>query len=144
MLRKIESRRIHCEWVDYLRTSRLKKLTWMYTPGHAGVKGNERADQLANEAHMQSGRCMDRADILSAVRTHLSETSEYRYSLNRLLELGVKPGQARQCRLRGRERRYHNQLLMGTISRGTLAWLLQRRTEHVWECPLCDEVFRIT
>ena len=33
----------------------LRKLLWIYYPGHAGVKGNDRADRLAAKATITSG-----------------------------------------------------------------------------------------
>ena len=33
----------------------LLKLLWVYCPGHAGVKGNDRADGLAGKATLTSG-----------------------------------------------------------------------------------------
>ena len=107
------------------------------------MQGKERADSLANNAPTQAGRSMDRADIINAVRSQVCDMGESQ-TLERVRELGIKFGHARKCRLRGRERRYSNQLLMGTVSKWTLEWLLQRRTEHEWECPMCHDVDRIT
>ncbi len=143
MLQMIESGSMRVEWVESIRRSHLKKMTWVYTSRHAGVQGNERADFLANNAPTQAGRGMDRADIINAVRSQLCDMGRST-TLERVRELGVKFGHARQCCLRGRERRYSNQLLMGTVSRWTLEWLLQRRTEHEWECPMCHDVDCIT
>jgi ribonuclease HI len=51
--------------VESLRKSGLTKLVLIFVPGHAGFKGNERADRLAESA------IVDRqwiADILNAIR----------------------------------------------------------------------------
>jgi ribonuclease HI len=40
-----------------------------FVPGHAGVKGNECGDRLAEVAVEQGGTPMDRTDILSVPRT---------------------------------------------------------------------------
>ena len=109
----------HSEITSQENDSHLKKMTWLYTPGHAGVQGNERADFLANNAPTQTGRSMERADIINAVRSQLCDMGTSQ-TMERVRELGVKCGHARQCRLRGRERRYSNQLLMGTVSKWTL------------------------
>ena len=47
MLRKIEKCMIRTEWVTLNNT---QSITWIYCPGHAGVRGNERADVLAGKA----------------------------------------------------------------------------------------------
>ena len=33
----------------------IRNLLWVYCPGHAGVKGNNRADKLAGKATLKSG-----------------------------------------------------------------------------------------
>ena len=48
MLRKIEKCMIRTEWVTLLNNA--QSITWSYCPGHAGVRGNERADVLAGKA----------------------------------------------------------------------------------------------
>jgi len=37
----------------------LGKHLWVYCPGHAGVKGNDRADRLAGKATLTSGLLLE-------------------------------------------------------------------------------------
>jgi ribonuclease HI len=46
----------------------LSAITCGGLPGHAGVRGNERADRLAGTAVISDGCAMDRADVLHALR----------------------------------------------------------------------------
>jgi hypothetical protein len=52
-------------------------VSFIFVPGHAGVRGNERADRLARTAAISDGRAMDHADVLYPFvrgeewRTHL-------------------------------------------------------------------------
>ena len=49
-LRKIESGNLRAEWKEFLKKTTLKKITLIFTLGHAGVRGNQRADELAGKA----------------------------------------------------------------------------------------------
>ena len=72
----------------------MRHLTFIFVPGHAGVKGNERADQLAGSANIEEGHAFDRADIINAIREagrkvdcpDICESAP----LTRMKELGVK------------------------------------------------------
>ena len=39
------------EWNVSIVDSNLLKLLWVYCPGHAGVKGNDRVDRLAGKSN---------------------------------------------------------------------------------------------
>ena len=41
----------------------LRKLLWMYCPGHAGIKGNDRADRPAGKASHTSGLLHGRSGV---------------------------------------------------------------------------------
>ena len=45
-----------------------RKLLWVYCPGHAGVKGNDRADRLAGKATLTSGLLLGRSKVLRNLR----------------------------------------------------------------------------
>ena len=67
---------IKLEWSASIKSSKLKKLAWIYTPDHAGVKGNERAYELAGNAPItdnlhwcEAGRS---DSYLSHLKTHSS------------------------------------------------------------------------
>jgi hypothetical protein len=49
MLRKIEVGWRRQEWLVSLRRSNLVNTSFIFVPGHAGVRGNERADRLAEK-----------------------------------------------------------------------------------------------
>ena len=48
--------------------SRVIRVTFIFTPVHVGVFGNERADKLAGLVTVSEGLRMDRADILNNIR----------------------------------------------------------------------------
>ena len=49
-LQKVEGEWMYADWLNPLQNSALQKITWIFSPGHAGVTGNERADSLAGSA----------------------------------------------------------------------------------------------
>lgn len=141
MLRKIQTGWIREQWLQSVIRSGLQRVTFIFVPGHAGVSGNERADRLASCAPIASGRAMDRADILNAIRekgrTEDSQNDEDSTSVSRLLELGVKCGAARLERHTGHMRQLINQHRTGTVSRHVLANILKGMSERLWTCSTC-------
>jgi ribonuclease HI len=66
MLRKIKTRRIRREWLEAIERSNLTAVCFIFVPGHAGVKGNERVDRLADMAVEQGGTdIIDHTDIFN-------------------------------------------------------------------------------
>src|SRR5579871_6545660 len=120
-------------------------LVWIYCPGHAGVRGNERADRLASRAPLTGTLVLDRSDILRSLceRMLSDDTVIDEGDVLRLRECGVCLGKSRTGRLRGRSRRVCNQRATGTISLHNLRFLL-RETEHLWVCPECSDVYSVT
>ena len=120
MLRKIQAGSIRQQWLKSLQEGQIRHLTFIFVPGHAGVKGNERADQLAGSANIDEGHALDRADIINAIREagrkvdcpDICESA----SLSRMKELGVKRGIAKYERLAGDNRRMINQHRTGVVS----------------------------
>ena len=49
----------------------LRKQLWVYFSGHAGVKGNDRADRLAGKAAVTSGLRLGRSELLRMLRHYL-------------------------------------------------------------------------
>ena len=49
----------------------LRKRLWVYYPGHAGVKGNDRTDRLAGKATLKSGLLLGRTEVLRSLRHYL-------------------------------------------------------------------------
>ena len=50
-----------------------KKLLWVYCPGHAGVKGNNRADRLAGKTTLTSGLLLGRSEDTQTGQINASE-----------------------------------------------------------------------
>ena len=132
-LDKIKRGRMYADWLVSIESSDLSRLQWIFCPGHAGVKGNERADELAGTAVIDGELKLDGPTVLRIVRDHLANKRvEESYTKDRLIENGVKYGEGRKSNVRDPTRRYTNQLMMETISVYTLKWSLQRRAEEVW------------
>ena len=94
----------------------LRKLLWVYCPGHAGVKGNDREDRLAGKATLTSVLLLGRSLVLRNLRYYLRAQSQGYHTIDRLEERGVDIGIARRSSLKRREttianpRKVHNVL----------------------------------
>ena len=49
----------YADWKPLITASQLESITWIFSPGHAGVLGNERADVLAGAAVIKGDLIMD-------------------------------------------------------------------------------------
>ena len=54
-----------------LHSTDLHRILWVYCPGHAGVKGNNRADRLADKATITGGLRLGRSEVLRSLRHYL-------------------------------------------------------------------------
>ena len=54
----------------------LRKLLWVYCPGHAGVKENDRADRVAGKATLTSGLLLERSEVLRSLKHYLRAQSQ--------------------------------------------------------------------
>ena len=72
----------------------LRKLLWVYYPGHSGVKGNDRTDRLAGKATLISGLLLGRSEVLRSLRDYLWAQSQEHHTVDRLEEIGVERGNA--------------------------------------------------
>jgi hypothetical protein len=77
----------------------LVSTSFIFVPGHAGVRGIERADRFAGTGVISYGRAMDHADVLHALReagTVADSLGEFESStMERLRDGQVKLGAAR-------------------------------------------------
>ena len=72
LLQKVESGMGCPDWHTTMHSLRLQRLLWIYSPGHARVSGNERADRLASTADITSGLELGRAEVLRGLRNFLN------------------------------------------------------------------------
>ena len=130
LLQKVvwEARTGMCQWSHPLSI-------WMYCPGHAGVKGNDRADTMADKATITSGLLLGRSELLRSLRDSLWAQSQGHHTVDRLEERGVERGSARRSSLKRRERAIANQTNIGTVSEVTLGTLLRDGVERMWAFP---------
>ena len=135
-LDKIQGGRLYADWLTSISSSDLRRLQWIFCPGHAGVIGNERADELAGTAVIGGELKLDGPTVLRIVRDHLaSRREEGSFTKDLLIEKGVQYGEGRKSSMRDPTRRYTNQMMMETISMYTLRWTLLKRSEGVWVNP---------
>ena len=82
----------------------IRKLLWVCCPGHAGVKGNDRADTLAGKATLSCSLLLGRAEVLRSLRHYLRAQSQGSYTNDHLEEKRTERRSARRSSLKGRER----------------------------------------
>ena len=71
-----------CYWVVSMVDIHLRKQLWVYFSGHAGVKGNNRADRLAGKATITSGLRLGRSEVLRILRHYLQAQSQGHHMIN--------------------------------------------------------------
>ena len=103
----------------------LRKLLGVYCPGHARVKGNDRADTLVGKAIHTSDMLLGRSEVLRNLRHYLRAQSQGHHTMDRLEERGVERGSARRSSLKGREMAIVSQTNTGTVSKARLRKLLR-------------------
>ena len=123
------------DWHTAMHSLWLQRLLWIYSPGHAGVSGNERADRLANTAVITSGLQLGRAELLRGLKNFLNTDKPEHHSIDHLKERGKEEGSGRNSTLQGQEQSVFNQANIGTVSRATLGRLLRDGAERVWAFP---------
>ena len=106
-------------------------------PGHAGVKGNDRADRLAGKATVTNGLLLERSEVLRSLGHYLRAQSQRLW----LEERGVERGSARRSSWKGREKAIVDQTNIGTVSKVTLGKRLRDRVERIWVFPSADTIF---
>jgi hypothetical protein len=116
--------------------SMFEKSMLVYCPGHAGVKGNDRADRLAGKATITGGLRLGRSEVARSMETLPAGTKP------RTSHQGSPGGERRRKRKRStiflertRERAIVNQTNIGTVSRATLGKFLRDRVECIRAFP---------
>ena len=135
LLQKVESGMGWPDWHTAMHSLRLQRLLWIYSPDHAGLSGNKRADRLASTADITCGLQLSRAEALRGLRNVLNMNRPEHQSTDRLKERGVEKGSGRHSTLQGREQSGFNQTNTGTVLRATLGRLLRDGAKRVWTFP---------
>ena len=113
----------------------LRILLWVYCPGHARVKGNDRADRLAGKATLTSGLLLGRSEVLRSLRHYLLAQSQGHHTIDRLEERGVERGSARRSSF-DRTREGHRQSdEHWNCFKGKVEETPERRMERIWAFP---------
>ena len=84
--RKVKSGMGSPDWNVLMVDMHLQKFRWVYCPGHARVKGNNRADRLAGKATLTNGLFLRRSEMLRSLRHYLWAQSQGRYTIDYLEE----------------------------------------------------------
>lgn len=66
MIQKVREGSVCRQWLEPLRRSKVRSITFIFVPGHSGAGGNERADELAGLAIIDDVQPVDHADIVNA------------------------------------------------------------------------------
>ena len=128
---------LYADWGPIISSIKLERLIWVFSPSHAGVQGNERADSPAGTTAIDNNFTIDPPTVIKCVTEQLaaSRPESSSYTLSLLKDKGVQPGEAANCKNRGITRRRQNQLLMETVSLQTIKYTLMLRDEQAWDCP---------
>ena len=140
-LAKIRNSMLHAEWKEAIRSSNLARVVWIFCPGHAGVDGNERADELAGMAVVGETVALDPPTVLASLTEwfNTNRVTAPSHTLDVVIEKGCERGDGRRCDLRGAARRINNQLLTETISLHTLRKTLETRSSQLWTVAACND-----
>ena len=109
----------------------LPKLLGMNCPGHAGVKGDDRADRLAAKATHTSGLFLRSSEVLRSLRHCLRAQSQGHHTIGRQEERGVERGSARRSSLKGREG-HHRSDEHWSRFKGNVGNILRGGVERIW------------
>ena len=122
------------DWEEAIVDIHLRKLLWIFCPGHAGAKGNYRADTLAGKATITSGLLFGRSEVLRSLRHYLLAQSQGRHTIYLLEERDVERGRAGRSSLKGRERTILNLMNIGAVPEATLGKLQRDGMKRVIMC----------
>ena len=90
LLQKVKSGMGSPDWNVLMADIHLRKLTWVYYPGRAGVKRNDRANRLAGKQILTSVLFLGSSEVLRSLRHSPWAQSQGHHTIGRLEERGVK------------------------------------------------------
>ena len=112
LLQKVKSKMGRLDWNVSMVDIHLRKLLWVYCPGHAGVKGNDRADRLSGKANLIRGLLLGRSEVSRSSRHYLWAQSQGHHTIDHLVQ--------------GGERRWKRKRWMIFLKRGAIVNQRQR------------------
>ena len=118
--------------LHYFIACSVSKLLWVYCPGHA--EWREMTEQIDGRVKQPSQvACfLGRSAVLRSLRHYLRVQSQRHYTTDRLKERGMERGRTRWSSLKGWERAFVNQTILGTVSKTTLRKLLREGVECIY------------
>ena len=91
---KVENGMGSPDWYVPMFSFHLRRLLWiMHSPGHAGLKGNDRTDRPAGKATLTMALRLGRSEVLWNL--NLRAQSQGHHTIDRLKDRDVKGGSAR-------------------------------------------------
>ena len=116
------------DWNVSMVDIHLLKLLWVYCPGHAGVKRNDRADRLAGKATLTSGLLHERSEVLRSLRHYLRAQSQRYHTIDHQEKRGVERGSARRSSFRETREGYrqsdeHWNCFKGNVTETSESWV---------------------
>ena len=102
-LQKISKENLYADWGPIISSRKLERLIWVFSPGHDGVEGNERADSFAGTAAVDNNLTNDPPTVIQCVTEQVvtSRPESSSYTLSLLKDKGVQPSEAANCNNRG-------------------------------------------
>ena len=85
---------LQTDWDVSMVDIHLRKLLWVYCPGQAGVKGNDRADRLEGKATITTGLRLGGSEVLRSLSHYLRAQSQGRHTIDHLEEREAWEGEA--------------------------------------------------
>ena len=91
LIQKVKSGMGSPDWNVSIIDIHLRIFLWVYCPGHAGVKGNDRADRLAGKAStITNGLRLGRSEVLRNLKHYLLAQNQKHNTIDSLDDRGVE------------------------------------------------------
>ena len=58
-LQKVKGGHLYADWYTAIQNSQMRRIQWIFCPGHASVIRNERADKLAGDSVIEGDFTLD-------------------------------------------------------------------------------------